>query len=120
MKALSVRVEDGLHALAVTKAEEVGMSLAEVVRAAVQTFCTPGLAESKELVNEWRAQLHTKDTQLDKLLTELAETRRAVEDASKRHDTIVLHLTQQLEHAHLQLEDLRQKSTWWRRVLKRK
>lgn len=120
MKAFSVRVEDELHALAVAKAEEGGMSLAEVVRAAVQTFCTPGRTESKALVNEWHAQLHTKDTHIDKLLTELVETRRAVEDASKRHDTIVLHLTQQLEHAHLQLEDLRQKSTWWRRVLKKK
>ncbi len=118
MKAFSVRVEDELHALAVAKAEEVGMSLAEVVRAAVQTFCTPGRAASKELVNEWRAQLHTKDTHMDKLLTELVETRRSAEEASKRHDTIVLHLTQQLEHAHLQLEDLRRKPAWWRRAFR--
>jgi len=57
--------------------------------------------------------------QMQQLTGELSDSRQVTEDVSLRHDTIVLQLTQQLSRANLQIEDMRQKRSWWQRVFSR-
>lgn len=66
-----------------------------------------------------RQQLKARDDQMNTLVEELTETRRAAEDASKRSDTLLLQLTQQLQQANVQLEDSRRRVPWWKRIIKR-
>ena len=63
-------------------------------------------------------QIETLAHQADAANQRHEETQRAAEDASKRHDTIVLQMTTQLERTQLQLEDMRQRTqhSWWKRL----
>ena len=78
------------------------------------------LIERKEAqVERIQADMNERIRQLAE---ELTESRRGSEGAAERHDTIVLTLTQQLDHANLQLEDLRQARSkrWWQRLFRQK
>jgi len=75
------------------------------------------------LLSELRAHLTEKERlvveqirHIDKLTDELREMRISASETSKRHDTIVMQLTQQLDRSQLQLEDLRQRRTVWQRL----
>ena len=57
--------------------------------------------------------------QIEQLTGELTESHQVTENGSLRHDTIVLQITQQLDRAHMQIEDLRQKRSWWRQMFSR-
>lgn len=94
----------------------MGMSLADLLRAAVQTYCTQDPSKGKDVHSAWHEQLQTKDTHIAHLSQELTETRRAAEESSKRSDTIIMHLAQQLDRAHLQLEDVREHRSVWQRI----
>ena len=50
------------------------------------------------------------------LRDELSKQRDEQSEQSKRHDTIILHMTQQLDHAHLQLEDKQNTPSLWQRL----
>ncbi len=54
--------------------------------------------------------------QIDKLTDELREMRRSADETSKRHDTIVMQLTQQLDRSQLMLEDLRKRRSVWQKI----
>jgi excisionase family DNA binding protein len=61
-----------------------------------------------EADNEYlRGQLADRDRHFEKLNDELSQVR-------KRSDMLMMQLTQQLDRAHLQLEDLREKHPWWK------
>ena len=49
---------------------------------------------------------------------ELKDSRRTMDDASQRHDTIVLQLTRQLENSQRMLEA--HQESWWRRIFRRR
>ena len=53
-------------------------------------------------------------SQMDRQAEEIAFLRNALSEQAKRHDAIVLQLTQQLSHAHLQLEAKAHQKLWQR------
>jgi chromosome segregation ATPase len=59
---------------------------------------------------------------VQQLTAELSDARQAADDASKRSDTIIAQMTQQIDRAQLQLEDLRneqrEKPNWWGRLFR--
>ncbi len=57
-----------------------------------------------ELISVFKAQLEEKDRQIERLQKQLEDKDRVIEDASQRHDTIVLQLTRQLEQSQRMLE----------------
>ena len=84
----------------------------------------PAITALERQLVEKDKQLQVKDQQIDFLSHQLEEThrrhedsQRATEDAFKRHDTIVLQMTQQLDHARLQLEDMVHRPSFWQRWL---
>ncbi len=121
MHAFSVRINDELHNIAKNKANEVDISLTELVRQSVHSFCTQAKKEEKrdtELVDSLRSQvdaireqLHSKEKQLDTKDEQISQLHQLVA-MSQSHAN---ELTQQLDRAHLQLEDMRHKRPWWRR-----
>lgn len=123
MKAFSVRVDDELHIIATAKADDLGISLADLVRGAVHTFCTQnekGLFEPSDMV---QAQLHTRDTQIEHLLRELSEVRQSCDEARTRSDSIIMQLSKTIESQQMQItdktlmiEDLRQPKSFWNRL----
>ena len=73
--------------------------------------------------NENQVEMRVDDSETKRLQDEnqwlreqVTSLTRQVEDASKRHDTIVMQLTQQLDRSQLQLEDMRKKRTVWQRI----
>ena len=75
------------------------------------------IAASAELLSRLEADNEWLRHRVDQFGTELAETRKAGEEANQRHDTIVLQLTRQLEQSQ-RLLAYRQ-SPWWRRWFSR-
>jgi excisionase family DNA binding protein len=73
------------------------------------------LEETVELLKE---QLKEKDKQIDKLQGQFSETQKASEDASQRHDTIVMQLTRQLEQSQRMLSV--HQEPWYRKWFRRK
>jgi DNA repair exonuclease SbcCD ATPase subunit len=70
----------------------------------------------QQLLNEKEALVEQLKSEIEHLRQVLAETQRQLEESSSRSDTIILQLTQQLDRAHLQLEDLRQRRSVWQRM----
>ena len=71
-----------------------------------------GNAESVEasaVIDQMTRQMVRQDEEIEFLRKELSEQ-------GKRHDTIIMQMTQQLDRVHLQLEDLRQCRTLWQRI----
>jgi len=102
MKNLSVRIDDNLHAMVAAKAEEKQMTLADYVRSLLRADCRQNTSMDDNLMNELKAQLQVKDTQIERLQSELSESR-------SRSDTIILQLTRQFEEQTKLLEDMRGK-----------
>ena len=73
------------------------------------------LEETVELLKE---QLKEKDKQIEKMQEQFSETQKASEDASQRHDTILMQLTRQLEQSQRMLSA--HQEPWYRKVFKRK
>ena len=67
-----------------------------------------------ELISVFKAQLEEKDKQIGRLQKQLEDKDRTIDDASQRHDTIVLQLTRQLEQSQRMLEAHRE--PWYRRM----
>jgi len=55
---------------------------------------------------------------LEQEIADLLERLRVADESHTRSDTIILQLTQQLDRAHLQIEDLRHRP-WWKRLFQR-
>ena len=88
-KQFTVRVNDNLHTKASDKADTMDISLAELMRISLTTYCTQ--KDSQEM----------KETEKI-LLTQL----NAATEARTRSDTIIMQLSKQIERQQLQLEDL--------------
>jgi excisionase family DNA binding protein len=71
-----------------------------------------------ELISVFKVQLEEKDKQIERLQKQLEDKDRVIDDASQRHDTIVLQLTRQLEQSQRMLEA--HQEPWYRRFLGRK
>ena len=52
-------------------------------------------------------------SQIESLQTELIRANERFDEASKRHDTIVMTMTQERQEIQRQLEDQRKKRKWW-------
>ena len=63
-----------------------------------------------------RSELTATRQALADIQAELAEASQRAEESSKRSDTIILQMTQQLERANLQIEDFTRNQTVWQRV----
>jgi len=59
--------------------------------------------------------LHLRQ-QSDALMRQNEQLTQDLSEQSKRHDTIVMRMTQQLDRAHLQIEDLRKRRSVWQRI----
>jgi hypothetical protein len=140
MRQFNVRVDDAFYEEARAKADEMGISLSDFVRDAVKQWCHRGDTEAispdgtYEPPDWLKAELRHKNEQIVSLQTELSRqteqftgelslARQSTEDASKRSDTIIAQMTQQLsqmtqqlERTQLQLTDLRERRRWWQRV----
>ena len=68
-----------------------------------------------ETVEILKNQLQKREMEVEDLRRQLEAKDRMLDDASQRHDTIVLQLTRQLEQSQHLLEY--HKSPWWRRWL---
>ena len=121
MHAFSVRINDELHNIAKNKANEVDISLTELVRQSVHSFCTQAEKEEKrdtELVESLRSQvdaireqLHSKEKQLDTKDEQISQLHQLVAMEQKN----LGEMTQQLAQSQNQLEDLRKPRPWWQR-----
>ena len=60
-----------------------------------------------------RQQLAERDRQIQTLTDDLRVS-------NQRHDTIVMQLTQQLDRAHIQIEDMRHRRPFWKRLFRQK
>ena len=134
MRYIGTRVDNTLHEKIEQYLEGHGLSMSEFMRTSVeQMFAEPqtngkhSLADSQtngdqginaltEQLQTKDAQLQRKDEQLEALQTELSEARRGSEEAAKRSDMLLAQMTQQLDRAHLQLQDLRGCRTVWQRI----
>lgn len=121
MRKTSLRFPQDLYQKIEAAAESDGLSLSEFVRVKMEGILSAESGQragmsGQEADNE---ETHFLRRQIEHLTTELSETRRAYEEGTKRHDTIVLQMTTQLDRTTLQLEDLRNpgKQSWWGRLL---
>jgi len=116
MKNISLKVEDDLHALVSEKADEIGLSLAEFVRVAIRAYCTVGArvddAPTHGLVNEIRAQLRVKDTQIEGLTQQIDHLTQLLALKEKN----VAALTEQLDDSRRLICDMR--TPWWKRLFR--
>lgn len=65
--------------------------------------------------NELVKVLEQKQELIEYLKNELAKANETLADERKRHDTIVMQITRQLEQKTLALDEMQNRS-WWRRV----
>ena len=68
------------------------------------------------LINQMTTQIDRQVEEIAFLRDELSKQRDEQSEQSKRHDTIVLHMTQQLDRAQLQLEDKQNTPSLWQRL----
>ena len=106
----TIRLNEELNQKATDKADSLGISRAEVMRRALDTFCvqtSPNLDSTEE----------------SRLLSQLEaanEARNKAEDAFNkartRSDTIIMQLSTQLEKQNKQIEDLTKPRSLWQRI----
>ena len=68
------------------------------------------------LISQMTKQIDSQAEEIAFLRGELSKQTDEHADQSKRHDTIVLKMTQQLDRAQLQLEDLQKHPSLWQRL----
>lgn len=77
------------------------------------------LAEKESMIEQLKSEVeHLRQTSVE-THRQLSESQRQLEEANTRGDTIILQLTQQLDRANLQIEDMRVKTSLWKRILTR-
>ena len=74
-------------------------------------------SSDKLLITELHTQNEHLRNQIENLQEQVVENQRSSDDASQRHDTIVLQLTRQLEQSQRMLEAHRE--PWYRRMFKK-
>ena len=122
MKHISIRLPEQLYEEVVDKSKEKSISVSEFARSVIASVLTQTNTSSPQqsihLIDTFTKQLKEKDNQISEANRRHEETQRAAEDASKRHDTIILQMTEQLDRANLQIEDMRPKQNvnWWTRM----
>ena len=65
------------------------------------------------MIEQMNRQIDRQEEEIAFLRAELSKQSDELGEQSKRHDTIVLGMTQQIDRAHLQLEDLQTRRTPW-------
>ena len=117
MKQFNARVEAALYEQATAKADELGISLAKLIRNAVLAFISIAEAEVKAQGNESDISIETlckqveaKDKQIEEKDKQIQELHQLLAMGHKERDR----LAEQLERSNLKLEDLRYKRQWWR------
>ena len=125
MRNLCVRVDEATYEQVTQKAVEMGLSLSDFMRQALHALCSNGSCnpdsqslQLKEMLEMMPSQLQAKDMQLERKDAQLVQLQEALSEQSKRHDTIVLQMTQQLDRANLMLEDMRHRA-WWQRLFRK-
>ena len=73
-------------------------------------------ATNINLIDQMTTQIDRQVEEIAFLRDELSQQRDEQSEQSKRHDTIILHMTQQLDRAHLQLEDKQNTPSLWQRL----
>ena len=120
MKNMCVKVDVELYEQVRENAKSMRMSLSDFMRdVLMKSTCNPN-GENKQNDLPSHEHLHEENMRLHDML-ERKETRNEnleneLTESSKRHDTIVMQLTQQLDRVHLQLEDMRHRKTVWQRI----
>ena len=80
----------------------------------LQGIGNEAIKKLEETVTILKDQVEQKDKQIEKLQEQLSENQRSSDDASQRHDTIVLQLTRQLEQSQRTLEA--HQEPWYKRM----
>ena len=124
MKAFSVRLKDPLHQTASQKAEELGVPITELVRQALDSFCTAGDAltsttsqpcvETSLRIDLLESQLELTQQQVltkDKQIEEMLKQQNQGQQLAAMQQQTVDKLTEQ---NHLLLE---KKVGFWRRLI---
>ena len=126
-KQFSVRLNDNLHQQATNKSESMNISLAELVRLSLGSYCTqmgsPSGSESESLLKlKLEASNEAKD-RADQIITQLSNQierqnnqLEAFNEARTRSDTIIMQLSQQIDRQQLQLEDIRRNRSIFARI----
>lgn len=99
------------HSLSEVESEPVGIR-AEVSEVPIGTTISDEAISRLETDNTWLR------SRVEELEQQLSGTRKAAEEASQRHDTIVLQLTRQLENQQLMLEA--HTAPWYRRWFRKR
>lgn len=73
-------------------------------------------ATTTNLISQMTKQIDSQADEIAFLRGELSKQTDEHSEQSKRHDTIVLKMTQQLDRAQLQLEDLQKHPSLWQRL----
>ena len=115
IKTIGMKVSAEYHQKIKEKADSQGLSISDFIRDAVEYRFnevqppSEGLArvptEVQQVLEDYRHQLMVKDDQI-----------KQTSEARSRSDMIIMQLTQQLDRANLQLEDMRERKTVWRRL----
>ncbi len=113
MRQINIRVDDELYENARDKAHELGVSLSDLIRNAVQQVCSNDTADTDEqdggisrtVLEMIQHQLSTKDTHIDKLHQQADQLHQLIAMGHKERD--------RLSH---QLSDMREQKTVWQRL----
>jgi len=119
MAHLGLRIPNELHDQVKAVAQEQDISVSDYVRTAVEQVLHGVKSESNSVSQSlYKEQLAGKEREIEFLRQELTAVRQTLDESVKRHDTIVLSITQHLEQANLQLEDLRARHnrSWWQKL----
>lgn len=119
MRQLNIRIEDTLYESAKEKSSELSISLSDLIRNAIKHVCSNGIADKP--IEDDSPLLPMLKQELDKLHNELATKNQQIEELHKlvaMAQSNAISLTDQLDRANLQLEDVRGRS-WWQRFFRK-
>ena len=109
MKQFNIRVPEEIYAAVRKKAKDKSVSVSEFIRELSTQACMENTTQSQEATSWLHEELQQRNEEVRELRVSQTEER-------KRHDTIVLQMTKQLESTQHQLEDLRKPNPrWWQR-----
>ena len=106
----TIRLNEELNQKATDKAKSLGISRAEVMRRALDTFCvqtSPNLDLNEE--NRLLTQLEAANEARNR-------SEEAFNESRTRSDTIIMQLSTQLEKQTKQIEDLTKPRSLWQRI----
>ena len=128
MHKTSLKIPEDLYHKIKTRADSEAVMVSEFIRTTVSAALEDPVVQQQDpvLPKEDQSEIIFLREQVDRFTQQVddanrrhQETQRASEEASKRHDTIVLQMTTQLDRTTLRLEDLQnqQRQSWWGRLL---